>query len=43
MPSPGTDMRVLVTAGMTVARLAVYARLRSDDTIEMLGLDVDES
>ena len=42
MPAPGTDTRVLVTAGMTVSFVAIYVRLRSDDTVEVLSLDLDK-
>ena len=39
---PGTDTRVLVTAGMTVSFAAIYVRVRADDTVEVLTLDLDE-
>lgn len=42
MPVPDTDTRVLVTAGMTVSYVAIYVRLRSDDTVEVISLDLDE-
>jgi len=42
MAVPGTDTRLLVTAGMTVNYAAIYARLRPDDTVEILSLDLDE-
>ncbi|MCP3853174.1 MAG: hypothetical protein GY698_00375 [Actinomycetia bacterium] len=39
---PGTETRALVTAGMTVSYVAIYVRLRADDTVEVLSLDLDE-
>ncbi len=42
LPVPGTDIRVLVTAGMMVSYVAIYVRLRVDDTVEVLSLDLDE-
>lgn len=42
MPAPDTNTRVLVTAGMTVSFVAIYVRLRSDHTVEVLSLDLDE-
>jgi hypothetical protein len=42
MPVPGTATRLLVTAGMTVSFAAIYVRVRADDTVEVLSLDLDE-
>jgi len=42
MPEPGTDTRVLVTAGMTVSFAVIYVRVRSDETVEILSLDLDK-
>ena len=39
---PGTDVRVLVTAGMTVSFVAIYVREREDGTIEIISLDLDQ-
>ncbi len=39
---PETDVRVLVTAGMTVSFVAIYVRERADGTIEVLSIDLDE-
>jgi len=42
LPVAGTGVRVLVTAGMTVAFVAIYVRERDDGTIEVISLDLDE-
>lgn len=42
LPVPDTDVRVLVTAGMTVSYVAIYVRLRVDGTVEVLSLDLDD-
>ncbi len=42
MAVPDTDVRVLVTAGMTVSFVAIYVRERDDRTIEVISLDLDE-
>ena len=42
LPVPGTDVRVLIAAGMTVSFVAIYARERDDGTIEVISLDLDE-
>jgi hypothetical protein len=42
MPVPGTATRLLVTAGMTVSFAAIYVRVRADETVEVLSLDLDE-
>lgn len=38
-----TDTRLLVTGGMTVTYVAIYVRIRPDDTVEVLSLDLDET
>lgn len=43
LPVTGTDVRVLITAGMTVAFVAIYARERADGTIEVISLDLDKA
>ena len=43
IPVRDTDTRLLVTAGMMVSYVAIYVRLRPDDTVEVLSLDLDES
>lgn len=42
LPVEDTDMRILVTAGMTVSFVAIYSRERPDGTVEVVGLDIDE-
>ena len=42
LPVAGSEVRVLVAAGMTVAFFAIYARKRSDETIEVISLDLDQ-
>jgi len=42
LPVPSTDTHLLVTAGMTVSYVAIYVRLRTEDTVEVLSLDLDE-
>lgn len=42
MPVPGTDTRLLVTAAMTVSFVAIYVRVREDETVEILSLDLDQ-
>ena len=37
-----TDVRVLVTAGMTVSFVAIYVRERNNGTIEVISLDLDD-
>ncbi|MEQ8841106.1 MAG: hypothetical protein RIB98_08995 [Acidimicrobiales bacterium] len=41
IPAPDTRTRIMVTAGMTVPFVAVYADLRPDDTVEVISLDLE--
>lgn len=41
MPVPESDLRVLVTAGMLVGHIAIYAFLDPTDVIVIIGLELD--
>ena len=41
IPAPDTHTRIMVTAGMTVPFVAIYADLRPDDTVEVISLDIE--
>ncbi len=40
IPAPATNIRIMITAGMTVPFVAVYVDLRSDGTIEIISLNL---
>jgi hypothetical protein len=41
IPAPDTNIRIMITAGMTVPFVAVYVDLRPEDTIEIISLDLE--
>lgn len=41
LPVEGTDVRVLVFAGMTIPYVAVYSRLSDPELVELLYLDIE--
>ncbi len=41
MPVPGTTVRVMVTAGMTVPFVAIYVSLTAEGTVEIISVDFD--
>ncbi len=41
LPVPESDLRVLVTAGMLVRHIAIYAFLDPTDVIVIIGLELD--
>lgn len=41
LPVDGTDIRVLVVAGMTLPFVAIYVREVDSTTVEVLSIDID--